>query len=241
MKRPPVVGITAYGREDGPRGEQFSLPTAYVDAVRSAGGLPVLLPPAEGGAEAALEGVDALVFAGGGDIHPDHTGGHHDTNYSVDGERDRFELALMQAAVAREVPTLAICRGLQILNVARGGSLHGHLPDVFGEAVDHRVPPLDPVPHDVELEAGSPLVDLYGGGRLRIASWHHQAVDRLGDGLRAVAFAPDGVVEALELPGAPWLLALQWHPELQQEPGSPQRKPFAELVAWGQRRSRRSG
>lgn len=238
---PPVVGITAYGRESGPRGEQFSLPTAYVDSVRAAGGLPVLLPPAEGPVEAALEGVDALVFAGGGDIDPSHSGGDHPSNYSVDGERDRFELALMRGAIAAEVPTLAICRGLQVLNVVRGGSLHGHLPDVFGDAVDHRVPPLDPVPHDVELDADTPLLGLFGTGRLGIASWHHQAVDRLGDGLRATAFAADGVVEAVELAGAPWLLAVQWHPELQQEPGSLQRRLFSELARWGERRRRRTG
>jgi putative glutamine amidotransferase len=238
MRRPPLVGITAYGREAGPRGEQFSLPTAYVESVRAAGGLPMLIPPSAGPVEAVLESVDALVFAGGGDIDPELSGAAHETNYAVDGERDRFELALLEAALLAEVPTLAICRGLQLLNVARGGSLHAHLPDVFGEAIDHRVEPLDPVPHDVTLEADVPLAELYGTGALRIASWHHQAVDRLGEGLRPVAFAPDGVVEALELLGAPWLLAVQWHPELQQEPGSPQRLLFAELVRWAERRCR---
>lgn len=236
MGAPPIVGITAYGREAGPRGEQFTLPTAYVDAVRRAGGLPVLLPPADEPVEALLAGVDALVFAGGGDIDPALSGGHHDSNYSVDPTRDRFELALMAAAVVAEVPTLAICRGLQILNVARGGNLHGHLPEIYGEEVDHRVPPLDPVPHDVELEAGAALQAVFGGGRLCIASWHHQAVDRIGRDLRPVAWAPDGVVEALELEGAPWLTAVQWHPELQQEPGSPQARPFVELVRWAERR-----
>lgn len=240
MARPPVVGITAYGREAGPRGEQFSLPTAYVDAVRDAGGLPVLLPPAEGPVEDVIAGVDGLVFAGGGDIDPRHGGGDHDTNYSVDAERDAFEIALMRAAVVAETPTLAICRGLQILNVARGGNLYGHLPDVFGETVEHRIPPLDPVPHDVELEAGAALQEVFGAARMTIASWHHQAVDRIGDGLRAVAFAPDGVVEALELEGAPWLTAVQWHPELQREATSPQRRAFAALVAWGERRRRAS-
>ncbi|NNL66113.1 MAG: gamma-glutamyl-gamma-aminobutyrate hydrolase family protein [Myxococcales bacterium] len=238
MARPPIVGITAYGREAGPRGEQFSLPTAYVAAVRAAGGVPVLLPPDEDSVEHALEAVDALVFAGGGDIDPAFTGGAHETNYSVDAERDRFEVALMEAALAAEVPTLAICRGLQILNVARGGSLHAHLPEVFGDAVDHRVAPLDPVPHDVTLEPGTALETLYAAGEMRIASWHHQAVDRLGADLRAVAWAPDGVVEALELSGAPWLVAVQWHPELQQEPGSLQRLPFVEVVRQGASRTR---
>lgn len=224
------MGITAYGRETGPRGEQFSLPTAYVESVRDAGGLPVLLLPGERDVERVLDAVDALVFAGGGDIDPALTGGAHDTNYAVDAERDRFEVALLAASLPRELPVLAICRGLQILNVARGGTLHAHLPDVFGEAVSHRVAPLDPTPHGVMLEAGTGLAEGFGAGELTVASWHHQAVDRPGEGLRPIAFAPDGVVEALELAGAAWLTAVQWHPELQQEPGSPQRQLFESLV-----------
>jgi len=235
--RPPVVGITAYGREPGPRGEQFSLPTAYVEAVRSAGGLPVLLAPGED-AGAALEAVDALVFAGGGDIAPELTGGAHETNYAVDVERDRFEVDLLGAALEAEVPLLAICRGLQLLNVARGGTLHAHLPEVFGDAVAHRVPPLDPVPHAVTLEGGTGLARVFEPRELEIASWHHQAVDRPGRGLRPAAFAPDGVVEALELEGADFVLAVQWHPELQREPGSPQLGLFRRLAELARARAR---
>jgi len=230
VARRPIVGITAYGREAGPRGIQFSLPTAYVDAVRRGGGLPVVLAPGEADPQACLEALDAVVFAGGGDIDPQLTGGGHDTNYAVDAERDRFELGLLAGSLEREVPVLAICRGLQLLNVARGGTLHAHLPDVFGEGVAHRVPPLDPVQHTVRLEAGAGLGRVFEAGELEIASWHHQAVDRLGEGLRAAAFAPDGVVEALELEGAPFVLAVQWHPELQDEPGSPQLGLFQALV-----------
>jgi len=231
VSRPPVVGLTAYGREAGARGEQFSLPSAYVESVRDAGGLPVLLAPGERDVGRVLAAVDALVFTGGGDIDPALSGGGHHTNYSVDAERDRFEIELLAAALERELPLLAICRGLQILNVARGGTLHAHLPDVYGETVAHRVPPLDPTPHGVVLEAGCDLQAVYGEGELTVASWHHQAVDRLGAGLRAVACAPDGVVEAVELEGAPFVLAVQWHPELQREPGSPQRRLFGSLVA----------
>jgi putative glutamine amidotransferase len=238
VAHPPIVGITAYGRESGPRGMQFSLPTAYVDSVRTAGGLPVLLAPGELDPGDALAAVDALVFAGGGDIDPARTGGDHETNYSVDGERDVFELGLLEAALAREVPTLAICRGLQVLNVLRGGTLHAHLPDVFGERVIHRVPPLDPVHHDVTLEPDTALAKIYGAPELEIVSWHHQAVDRLGEGLRPAAFAADGVIEALELEGAPWLLAVQWHPELQREEDSPQRALFRALTELAGRRGR---
>ncbi len=238
MGHAPIVGITAYGRESGPRGMQFSLPTAYVDAVRSGGGLPILLTPGEADVGAALGAVDGLVFAGGGDIAPGLTGGEHSTNYAVDAERDRFELDLLGAALEHEVPVLAICRGLQLLNVARGGSLHPHLPDVFGDAVAHRVPPLDPVPHGVALEAGAGLGRVFDTGEFEIESWHHQAVDRLGEGLRPTAFAPDGVVEALELDGAPFVLAVQWHPELQREPGSPQLGLFRALADLARDRSR---
>jgi len=241
MARRPVVGITAYGREGGPRGEQFSLPSAYVDAVRAAGGLPVLLAPGAGAAEEAAEeaaaSLDGVVFSGGGDIDPARTGGGHDTNYMVDAERDAFEVALLDAALAHELPVLAICRGLQVLNAVRGGTLHAHLPEVFGESVPHRAPPLDPVRHGVAWEAGARLAGLHGAADMEVASWHHQGVDRLGEGLRAVAWAPDGVVEAVELDGAPFVLAVQWHPEL-HAPGDPPRRIFSELAALARRRSR---
>ena len=238
MARPPIVGITAYGRESGPRGMQFSLPTAYVDAVRSGGGLPILLAPGEADVGATLDAVDGLVFAGGGDIAPSRTGGEHETNYAVDAERDGFEFELLAAALERELPVLAICRGLQLLNIVRGGSLHAHLPDAFGDAVPHRVAPLDPVPHRVALEAGAGLGRFFDAGEFEIESWHHQAVDRLGEGLRPSAFAPDGVVEALELEGAPSVLAVQWHPELQREPGSPQLGLFRGLADLARIRAR---
>jgi putative glutamine amidotransferase len=236
-----VVGITAYGRESGPRGMQFSLPAAYVDAVRSGGGLPVLLAPGELDPGEALEAVDAVVFAGGGDIDPGRTGGAHETNYAVDVERDAFEFGLLEAALEREVPVLAICRGLQLLNVLRGGTLHAHLPDAFGDGVAHRVPPLDPTPHGVTLEEGVALGRVFASAELEIASWHHQAVDRLGAGLRPAAFAPDGVVEALELDGAPFVMAVQWHPELQREPDSPQLGLFRALAELGRSRALRPG
>ncbi len=228
--RRPRIGITTYHRSGEDR-LAFSLPSAYVDGVRAVEGLPVLLPPGESRPADLLDAVDALVFGGGGDLHPrHHGGGEHDTNYSVDGERDDFEMELMRAALERRIPVLAICRGLQVLNVVRGGGLHAHLPDVIGEDVLHRVSQDEHTHHGVRIEADAALVQVYGTLDLTVASWHHQAVSTLGEGLRAVAWAEDGVVEALEDPSRPELLAVQWHPELQLEADSPQLALFRALV-----------
>jgi putative glutamine amidotransferase len=215
----------------------FSLPSAYVDGVRAGGGLPILLPPGEVRPAELLDAVDGLVFGGGGDLHPrHHDGDAHDTNYFVDAERDDFELELMRAALDRRIPILAICRGLQVLNVARGGGLHAHLPDVLGDAVTHRVSQNEHAHHRVRLAPDSHLAELYGTSSLRVASWHHQAVSELGEGLRAVGWAEDGGIEALEDPTRPDLLAVQWHPELQLEAGSAQVELFRKLSQWAEKR-----
>lgn len=229
MKR-PLIGITTYPREgeDRPR---FHLPTAYVDAVRLGGGVPVLLPPGDPADEALLAGLQGLVLAGGGDIEPARVGLEaHAATYSVCVERDEFELGLVGRALERALPTLAICRGLQVLNVALGGDLLDHLPDDASASTLHRESQERATRHPVRLAADSRLAALYGERELDVASWHHQAVGGLGEGLRAVAHAPDGTVEALEIEGAPWLLAVQWHPELDLGADSPQRTLFSGFV-----------
>jgi putative glutamine amidotransferase len=229
--RRPLIGITTYHREREGR-PRFALPDAYVNAVREAGGLPVLLPPGETAPEDLLPRLDGLVLAGGGDLDPVRFGGDvHPSIYFVCGERDEFEIALVRGALARELPTLAVCRGAQVLNVALGGDVHAHLEDVVGPEVPHRASQDAHVHHPVRLEPDSRLAALFGRAELAsVPSWHHQAVRRLGEGLRAVAFAPDGTVEALEIAEAPFLAAVQWHPELEIAPGSPQRLLFAALV-----------
>jgi putative glutamine amidotransferase len=211
----PLIGITTYHRETSGR-ERFSLPSAYVDSVRRAGGLAVLLTPGESEPAELLERIDGLVLAGGGDLDPASYGGDsHALTYSVSPERDVFELALLRGALERGLPTLAICRGMQILNVALGGGLHGHLPDVVGEAVVHRSSQTEAAAHGVRVAARSRLAERIGAGELAsVPSWHHQALDRLGAGLEPVAWAPDEVIEAVELRGEPQLVAVQWHPEL---------------------------
>lgn len=237
--RPPLIGITTYHRERQGR-PRFTLPDSYVDAVRGAGALPVLLPPGEPRVDDVLDRLDGLVLSGGGDLDPARFGGGaHPSVYFVCEERDAFELALVRRALEREIPTLAICRGAQVLNVALGGDVHLHLEDVVGTGVPHRVSQDEHTHHPVRLDPASRLAELFQAEALgSIASWHHQAVDRLGSGLVPVAWAPDGTVEALELPDAPFLTAVQWHPELQIEDGSPQRRLFEVLCGVAAERRR---
>jgi putative glutamine amidotransferase len=223
----PLIGISTYARA----GERpcFSVPCTYVDAVVAAGGIPVLLPPVACAAT-VLDGLGGLLLPGGGDVTPDHYGGApHAANYDVCSERDAFELALVRAALGRDgFPMLGICRGMQILNVALGGDLVTHLPEQYGEQVAHRTADVKPVMHEVTIDAQSLLGAVHGETRLVVHSIHHQAVGRLGDGLRAVAWSPDGVVEAIESPSHV-VMAVQWHPELDM-PSHPARRVFAALV-----------
>jgi putative glutamine amidotransferase len=208
----PLIGVTTYGRNDENR---FHLPADYVDAVRRGGGMPVLLPPGEPYPEGHSLHVDGLVFTGGGDIDPALYGGRdHPSIYGVDHERDRSEQALWRQALAAQIPTLAICRGMQMLNVILGGTLIEHLPDAAGEAVLHRAPPREPIPHRVSVSAGSRLAQMLGQLEIEPPSWHHQALREVAAPLKIVARAADGTVEAVELGGHPWLIGLQWHPEI---------------------------
>ena len=210
----PLIAITTYPADDASLG-RVNLPREYVDAVRRAGGRAVLVPPGESDPSGLLVAVDGLVLTGGGDIDPAlWNGPSHEAVYMTDGARDSLEIELARLAVDRSVPTMCICRGVQVLNVALGGTLHVHLPDVVGETVRHRLPPREPVTHPVTVEASSELARVLGATEIAPMSWHHQAIHRLGAGLRAVAWAPDGVVEAVELIAQPSLIAVQWHPEL---------------------------
>lgn len=223
----PRIGITTYGRDDQDR---FCLPAAYVDAVRRAGGVPVLLPPGEPHPERLLEVVDGLILAGGGDIDPAAYGGApHPALYLVDAERDQFELRLARAAVDGHVPVLGICRGCQVLNVAWGGDLVVHLPEGDEAPVRHRMPPRVPTDHPVRVEPTSRLASILGETEVWARSWHHQAVHRVVPPWRPVAWAPDGVVEAVESEEHPWAVGVQWHPELSPDSG-PHRRLFEALV-----------
>lgn len=224
----PFIGVTTYGR--GPH-NRFILPAEYVDAVRRAGGIPLLLPPGEERLDAILPLLKAVVFSGGGDLDPDlYGGGQHETIYMVEPERDRSEIELARRVFDLSVPTLAICRGTQILNVAEGGTLIEHLPDEVGETVTHRAPPREPIAHPVKVEPASRLAGILGATDFSCMSWHHQAVRRVAPGFEVVARAPDGTIEGLEAPSHPWLVAVQWHPELTAAEDPIQQRLFDALV-----------
>ncbi len=231
MARPRIVGITSYAR-DAKAIPQFSLPCGYVDAIRAAGAVPVILPPGNDSPEVLLDAMDALILAGGGDIDPGHYGGEpHETIYSVSEERDAFEFGLLRHALARPaLPILCICRGVQVLNVVCGGTLHEHIPDEFGEQVSHRLPPREASRHHVRVAPGTRLAGILKETAVDACSWHHQAIDRIAPDLEAVAWAEDGVIEGVEHRRHPWCLGVQWHPEMQFGE-APQGRLFAALVS----------
>jgi putative glutamine amidotransferase len=220
----PVVGVTCYEEEaewGSWREEAALLPLSYVRAVERAGGIPVLVPPQRLSPEeaAVLVGrLDGLVVAGGPDVDPARYGADaHEATVVARGERDALELAAVHAIVAGEVPTLAICRGLQVLNVARGGTLVQHLPDRVGHD-GHSPVAAGYGRHEVHVAAGSQLARLVPWRSAEVPTHHHQAIDRLGDGLVASARADDGVIEAVEDPSVPFLVGVQWHPEAGKDP-----------------------
>jgi gamma-glutamyl-gamma-aminobutyrate hydrolase PuuD len=212
----PVVGITAYAEPSVRWGvwdvPAAVLPLAYVAQIERAGGRPLLVPPSEHGVEETLDVLDGLLLSGGSDIDPGEYG--HDAHPETDGvrpERDRGELALLRAALDRDLPVLAVCRGSQILNVARGGDLVQHLPEVVGHE-EHKHTPGVFADHDVDLHEGTKLAELLGE-RAPVKSHHHQGFGRIGSGLREAARAEDGTVEAIEDPSKRFALGVLWHPE----------------------------
>jgi putative glutamine amidotransferase len=228
MKSRPLIGLTTHPADEQGHYHSSAL---YVDAVRRAGGMAVLVPPGDVSPAEILARLDGMIFTGGGDVGASLYGAaEHEQNYGMSLERDRAEGDLIRAAVAGEKPMLCICRGTQILNVALGGTLHQHLPDVVGEETLHRAPPRLPTPHPVDIQPGTLLAETLGATSCAPDSWHHQAVDQPGAGLKPVARAPDGTVEALAHESHPWLVAVQWHPELTAATDPVQQAIFDGLV-----------
>jgi putative glutamine amidotransferase len=228
MTTRPIIGIcgaleqASWGAWDLPA---VLLPADYLTAVQRAGGLPLMVPPdAELVEESGqlLDHLDGLVVAGGVDLDPSFYGAELDPHtVGMAPERDRMELALVRGAIARDLPVLGICRGMQVLNVARGGTLIQHLPDAVGHEEHRRNSgTFDGNDHDVQIDSGSLAALVIGEEVHGIKSHHHQAVDRIGDGLVVTGRATiDALPEAIELPSCAFTLGVQWHPEA--DPRSP--------------------
>ncbi|MFB9903780.1 gamma-glutamyl-gamma-aminobutyrate hydrolase family protein [Allokutzneria oryzae] len=211
----PLIGISTYLEETSWgdwRRRAALLPENYISAVTRTGAIPVLLPPVDADATAVVRRLDGLLLAGGADLTPQSYGAQpHPKTVGIRPERDCWEHELLNAALVADLPVLAVCRGAQLLNVACGGTLHQHLPEVVGHDA-HRPSPGDFGPMAVRLDdqrlPGSVL-----GGQVKVCCYHHQSLDRIGDGLLASGWAEDGTVEAVVLPGREFVVGVQWHPE----------------------------
>jgi gamma-glutamyl-gamma-aminobutyrate hydrolase PuuD len=208
----PLIGITTYV-EPASWGhwnvEAALVPYEYVRAVERAGGRAVLVPPDEDGIEEVLDALDGLIFSGGNDMTPEEYGAEpHPETTGTNPERDRGELALLEAALTRDLPVLAICRGFEVLNIARGGDLVQHLPELVGHE-EHRETLGEFSEHTVRVDPSSRIGEVAGA----VKSHHHQGIGRIGAGLRDVAWAEDGTVEAIEDPEKPFVVGVLWHPE----------------------------
>jgi putative glutamine amidotransferase len=215
-----TIGITAGIEQASWRdwtGLAFLSPRNYALAVQREGGLAILLPPegeAEGSSDRLLELLDGLIITGGSDLDPATYGRRsHPRTSPASPERDRFELALARIALDRDLPLLAICRGMEVLNVARGGTLVQHLPEAIGSEL-HLHTPGAFADHEVRLEPDSVARSAAGAERIAVKSHHHQALDELGEGIVASGWSvPDDVVEAVEVPARRFALGVLWHPE----------------------------
>jgi putative glutamine amidotransferase len=213
LRVPPHVEPVA---QSDPARRELALGLDYPKAIDAAGAIPVVIPPmTTGDLDGLLERIDGLLLSGGPDLHPSHYGAKPDPELGpTDAALDAFELELLRRADAARIPVLAICRGLQALNVARDGTLHQHLPVDVGGPIHHRQhQPGVIATHSVRIEPGSRLATILGATAIDVNSFHHQAVRDLGRGLRAVAWAPDGVIEGIEATDRPFSVAVQWHAE----------------------------
>jgi putative glutamine amidotransferase len=215
----PTIGLTCTTviTTEEPIGPHSASPQTYVDSVTGAGGLPLLLPIVDPEYAAAyLARIDGLILTGGLDVDPFQYGQEPAARLGrIDQKRDAIEVALARGAHAQGIPILAICRGQQLLNVAMGGTLHQHLPDVYEGALRHDQLDLHPdaLSHSVQVEPETRLREILGAEHVRVNTFHHQAVDRLAERFRVTARSPDGVVEGIEDPSHPFCIAVQWHPE----------------------------
>jgi putative glutamine amidotransferase len=221
----PLIGVSTselrpaegahFAHHSEPPRRMLALGVTYLEAVEAAGGIPVILAPLPARRlESIIDRLDGVCLSGGPDVEPACYGAQaHDELGPTEPEVDLFELGLVRAARRRGLPVLAICRGLQVLNIARGGTLVQHLPDLSDEVEHRQATPASQPSHGVAIAADSRLARITGSERIDVNSFHHQAIDRLGTGLEPVAWSDDGVIEAVEAPGDPFTLGVQWHAE----------------------------
>lgn len=231
----PVIGITVYDGVSQSGLPIAALNIAYINAIRQAGGLPVLIPNQLGENEWRdfYPLLDGIMFTGGGDIRTElFEGIPHPKVDEVDDERDSLELSLLRQVSEDGKPFLGICRGCQAMNVALGGDLYTHIPDQLANALRHDCypdMPRDFIAHPVRVEEGSKSGLIFGEPILKVNSLHHQGIKKLAPGLKAVGFSPDGLVEAVEIPDHPFGIAVQWHPEWLTEQ-KPMQRLFSAFV-----------
>jgi putative glutamine amidotransferase len=228
----PLIAVTtrlATRDQAGGRADALVVSRRYLDAVRRAGGQEAAVlerPVTAAEADELVQQFDGLVLIGGADVDPAQYGAEqHAETTTAPADVDAFDIALARAAIRNGIPTLAICRGLQVLNVAMGGTLIQHIPDV-ADRDEHR----DGVMHEVDLKPASKVADAMGTERPMCSSFHHQAIDRLAPGLVETGWADDGTIEAVEVEGEPWIVAVQWHPEDTAGADHHQQALFDELV-----------
>ncbi len=240
-----VIGITTLQGKNPSGLSTVMLLQAYVHAILQAGGVPVLIPSmlAEAGWDVLYQRLDGILFSGGGDIGLDHFGGQpHPRVDDVDPLRDSVELSLVQAVVQDGKPFLGICRGIQTVNVGLGGTLYTHLPEQFPSRIDHTYPGnmRTVLVHEVKLEEGTRIAEVVDEPILNVNSLHHQGLKDIAPGLRVTGYAPDGLVEAVELPEHPFGLAVQWHPEWLTDQ-QPTRNLFRAFVQAAEKKQSQSG
>ena len=214
----PIIGITTLEGKNPDGLPTVMLIQAYIHAIMKAGGVPVLIPSmlADAGWDILYERLDGIVFSGGGDIAPDHFNGeNHPRIAGIEPLRDSIELNLLHAVVDDGKPFLGICRGIQTVNVGLGGTLYEHLGEQFRGGIDHTYPTTmrTHLVHEVKIEEGTRIAEVVGEPILKVNSLHHQGLRDVAPALRVTGYAPDGLVEAVELPEHPFGLAVQWHPE----------------------------
>ncbi len=230
----PLIGIATSNGKDADGHPLIALQHSYIKAIMQAGGIPVPIPSIldEEDSLDFYSRLDAILFSGGGDVSLEYfRGDNHPRIGEADAKRDSTEIALMRAAIRDGKPVLGICRGAQVMNVALGGTLYTHIPDQVKGALDHAYPGdlRQTLVHSVNLDEASRSAEIFGATFLNVNSLHHQALKDIASPLRVVGHAPDGIVEAVEIPDHPYAVAVQWHPEWLTDQ-APMRRLFKSFV-----------